>query len=171
METSAIKRRALDYTMAKTYLVAALFIAGNIILPQLCHLLPQGGAVLLPIYLFTLLAAYRYGWRVGLLTAAASPLLNTLLFGMPMAAALPAILFKSVALALIAAYAGTHARRTTPWVLAAVVVGYQAVGTLFEWVWSGSFTAAVQDFRLGIPGMVLQIAGGWAILEFLLNKR
>ena len=62
----------------RTYLFAFLFIAGNIVLPQLCHMIPQGGLILLPIYFFTLVAAYKFGLRVGLLTALLSPLVNSL---------------------------------------------------------------------------------------------
>lgn len=108
METTAVKLYSLDYRDAKTYLAAALFIAGNILLPQICHSVPQGGLRWLPIYFFTLVGAYKYGWRVGLLTAVLSPLVNSALFGMPAAAALPAILLKSV---LLAAAAGFAARR------------------------------------------------------------
>ena len=102
MEAKTVKLYALQYNSAKTYLVAALFILGNIVLPQLCHLIPQGGVTWLPIYFFTLVGAYKYGWRVGLLTALASPLVNSLLFGMPAVASLPAILLKSVLLAVAA---------------------------------------------------------------------
>ena len=108
METTAVKLYSLDYRDAKTYLAAALFVAGNIVLPQICHSVPQGGLRWLPIYFFTLVGAYKYGWRVGLLTAVLSPLVNSALFGMPAAAALPAILLKSV---LLAAAAGFAARR------------------------------------------------------------
>ena len=55
METSA-KLYSLNYSNVKTYLFALLFIAGNIALPQLCHLIPYGGPTLLPIYFFTLIA-------------------------------------------------------------------------------------------------------------------
>ena len=41
METSA-KLYSLNYSNVKTYLFALLFIAGNIALPQLCHLIPYG---------------------------------------------------------------------------------------------------------------------------------
>ena len=92
----------LKYNEAKTYLVAVLFTVGNIAMPQLFHLIPQGGLIWLPIYFFTLIGAYKYGWRVGLLTAIASPVVNSLLFGMPLPAVLPSILIKSVLLALIA---------------------------------------------------------------------
>ena len=53
----------------KTYLFSSLFILGNILLPQICHLIPQGGLIFLPIYFFTLIGAYRYGLIVGLFTA------------------------------------------------------------------------------------------------------
>ena len=68
METSA-KLYSLSFSNVKTYLFVFLFVAGNIALPQLCHLVPMGGPTLLPIYFFTLIAAYKFGFRVGLLTA------------------------------------------------------------------------------------------------------
>lgn len=83
METKTVKLYSLDYSNARTYLMAALFIAGNMALPQLFHLIPQGGITWLPIYFFTLIGAYKFGWKVGLLTAVLSPIINSLLFGMP----------------------------------------------------------------------------------------
>ena len=94
METSA-KLYSLPFGNVKTYLFVLLFVAGNIALPQLCHLVPAGGPTLLPIYFFTLIAAHKYGFKVGLLTALLSPVINHLLFAMPAAAVLPAILIKS----------------------------------------------------------------------------
>lgn len=38
METKTVKLYSLDYSNVKTYLIAALFIAGNMALPQLFHL-------------------------------------------------------------------------------------------------------------------------------------
>ena len=52
----------------------------------------------------------------------------------------------------------------------AVVLFYQAAGTLGEWALTGSFHAAVQDFRIGLPGMLLQIFGGWAFINFIIRK-
>ena len=83
METSA-KLYSLSFSNVKTYLFAFLFVAGNIALPQLCHLVPMGGPTLLPIYFFTLIAAYKFGFRVGLLTSLLSPVINHLLFGIIM---------------------------------------------------------------------------------------
>ena len=169
METT-VKLYSLPYNNVKTYLTALLFIAGNLVLPQLFHLIPQGGTTWLPIYFFTLVGAYKYGWKAGLLTAVASPLLNSWLFGMPMPAVLPATLLKSVILAIAAGYAARRFRKITLPLLLAVVLTYQILGTLGEWGMTGNFYDAVQDFRIGIPGMLLQIAGGYAVIRYLIRK-
>lgn len=124
----------------------------------------------MPIYFFTLVGAYKYGWRVGLLTALVSPVANHLLFGMPAVAALPAILVKSSLLALAAGFAAWRMRRCTIALMAAVVLFYQIAGSLVEWAMVGSFYAAVQDFRIGLPGMLGQIVGGWAFVRFVLRR-
>lgn len=170
MQTTSLKLYSLEYKEAKTYWTAALFVLGNIALPQLCHTVHLGGPTWLPIYFFTLVGAYKYGWRVGLLTAVVSPLVNSALFGMPLAAALPAILLKSVLLALAAGYAAARFRKASLWLLAAVVLAYQIVGTLGEWALVGDLFAAVQDFRVGLPGMLFQVAGGWVVVNFLIRK-
>ncbi len=161
---------ALSYSNVKTYWLAALFITGNVVLPQLCHLLPQGGAVWLPIYFFTLVGAYKYGWKVGLLTAVLSPLLNSWLFGMPPAAALPVILFKSMVLAMAAGFAASRFRKADIWSLALVVLGSQFAGALFEWALAGKLYVALQDFRTGLPGILVQIFGGYLLINHLIRK-
>lgn len=170
MQTSTVKLYSLEYTEVKTYGMAILFIVGNIVLPQLFHLVPQGGVRWLPIYFFTLIGAYKYGWRAGLLTAVASPVVNALLFGMPQMAALPAILLKSVLLAGAAGITASHFRRASLWLLMGVVLSYQVVGTLGEWAMVGDLFLALQDFRIGIPGMLLQVVGGWFFINFLIRK-
>lgn len=170
MQTSTVNLYELSYKKAQTYGVALLFILGNILLPQLCHLLHQGGLIWLPIYFFTLIGAYKYGWRVGLLVALASPLVNSALFGMPAAAALPAIVLKSVLLAVAAGYAAKKFQKVSLLLLLGVVLFYQVAGTLGEWALKGDFYLAVQDFRLGIPGMWVQVIGGWAVIRFLMRK-
>lgn len=164
METSA-KPYSLNYSIVKTYLFALLFIAGNIALPQLCHLTPYGGPTLLPIYFFTLVAGYKYGFRVGLLTAILSPVINHLLFAMPSEAALPVILIKSTLLAGASALAARTLKSVSLLSVLGVVLSYQIIGTAFEWAILGNFHAAVQDFRIGIPGMLIQWFGGYALLK------
>lgn len=169
METT-VKLYSLGYNDAKTYLTASLFVFGNIALPQLFHFLPQGGITWLPIYFFTLVGAYKYGWKAGLLTAVFSPVINSLLFGMPMPATVPAILLKSVLLAIVAGYAARRYDKVSIPLLLGVVVLYQVIGTLGEWCMKGDFYLAVQDFRIGIPGMLLQVFGGYAFIRYLIRK-
>lgn len=161
--------RAVNLTITnyRTYLFALLFIAGNVLLPQLCHLLPDGGKVWLPIYFFTLIASYKFGTKVGLLTALLSPLFNHILFGMPPAGMLPVLLVKSTLLAVAASWIALKSRKLSLWHVALVVGAYQLAGGMAEWGISGSLVAALQDFRLGFPGMLLQVLGGWLVLKML----
>ena len=158
---------SLNYRESKTYAAAALFVVGNILLPQLCHLMPQGGLVWLPIYFFTLVAAYKYGLTAGLLTAVASPLVNSLLFGMPATEMLPIILTKSVLLALAASFIASRVRGVALWAVALAVVAYQLVGMLAEWGITGSLAVALQDIRLGWPGILVQAFGGYAVMKYV----
>lgn len=167
---TAIRLYSLGWREMRTWLFATLFIAGNIVLPQLCHLIPQGGLMLLPIYFFTLIAAYKYGLRVGLLTAVLSPLVNSVLFGMPAAAALPIITIKGVLLAGAASWMASRSKGASLLALIGVVLGYQLVGGLIEWAMTSSLASALQDWKLGWPGMAIQAIGGWLVLNHLLRK-
>lgn len=167
---SSVRLYQLDFSSMRTWLMAALFVIGNIALPQLCHLVPQGGLVFLPIYFFTLIGAYKYGWKVGLLTAVLSPVINCALFGMPAMASLPAIEMKGILLALAASYAAARFSRVNLLILLGVVLSYQVVGCAIEGLYHSSFAAGIQDFRLGIPGMLLQVVGGYVVLRYLLKK-
>ena len=51
-----------------------------------------------------------------------------------------------------------------------MVLFYQTAGALGEWAFTGSAAAAVQDFRIGIPGMLAQAAGGYLTINYLLRK-
>lgn len=167
---ATVKLYSLDYSNVKTYLTALLFVAGNMILPQIFHFVPQGGITWLPIYFFTLVAAYKYGWKVGLLIGVLSPVINSLFFGMPAFGLLPVILLKSVLLATAAGFAAYRFHRVSLLVLLGVVLFYQVLGTLGEWAIEGSFFVAVQDFRIGLPGMALQVIGGYLFVKHLIRN-
>ena len=114
-----------------------------------------------------MIAAYKYGFQVGLLTAILSPVINHLLFAMPAVTVLPAILIKSGLLAGAAALAARHVKSVSLLALLGVVLSYQVIGTAFEWALCGDFFLAVQDFRMGIPGMLIQWFGGYALLKVI----
>lgn len=167
---STAKLYNLSYSEAKTYLLATIFIIGNIAIPQLCHLAALGGPRWLPIYFFTLIAAYKYGWKAGLLTALASPVVNCALFGMPAAAALPAILVKSVSLAFIASVTARKTRQVTIAAISLTVIGYQVIGTAAEWAITGSLETVCQDLIIGYSGLLVQIFGGYLLLRAIRFK-
>lgn len=152
---------------SKAYLYASLFILGNILFPQLCHLVPNGGQMLLPIYFFTLIAAYRFGFGVGLLTAVGSPLVNHFLFGMPATGVLALLIVKSVLLAVIAATVAQWLGRATLFGVAFAVIASQMTGILLQWLFTLQLSAAVQSVYVAVPGIVLQVFGGWLLLRKL----
>ena len=166
MNTAVITSEKYSFSSYKTYLAAALFIVGNIVVPQLCHLIPRGGLIFLPIYFFTLVAAFKCGWKVGLLTAVLSPLVNCALFGMPPVASLPAILLKSVALVGAVEFV-SRKMSFSIWAVAIAVLAYQIVGMTAEYFMDFNFMHALQDVRIGWPGILIQIVGGYFFLRLI----
>lgn len=164
-----IQSKALSFREMNTYLLASIFVLGNIVFPQLCHLMPKGGLIFLPIYFFTLVGSYFYGWKVGLLTAIASPLVNCVFFGMPPVHALPAILLKSITLAIAAGLIAEKYKRVSLPLVALSVLIYQTIGMTAEFFMDFNLMHALQDVRIGFPGILIQIFGGYLLLKFL-NK-
>lgn len=68
-------------------------------------------------------------------------------------------------LAGAAALAARYAKNISLSALLGVIISYQIVGTAFEWALCDNFFLAVQDFRMGIPGMLIQWFGGYALLK------
>ena len=164
MNTAALTAQRYSFSQWRTYLAALVFIAGNILVPQLCHPIPDGGLIFLPIYFFTLVGAFKCGWKVGILTAVLSPVVNCALFGMPPVASLPAILIKS--LALVGAVALVSRKMGFSfWSVAVAVLAYQLVGMCAEFFMDFNLMHSLQDVRIGWPGILIQIVGGWALLK------
>jgi hypothetical protein len=103
----------------------------------------------------------------GLLTAVLSPVLNYAFFGMPPASVLPAILIKSVFLAIAAFAAAKYFKNISILALVIVVLAYQLLGSVVEWAIVKDINLAVQDLKLGLPGIFLQIFGGYIVLKAL----
>ena len=43
--------------------------------------------------------------------------------------------------------------------------GGEGVGGIAEWLIASDLSAALQDFKIGFPGMLLQVVLGWVILK------
>lgn len=158
--------QSLSPADSRTYMLASLFVTGNIVLPYLCHMVPEGGKMFLPIFFFTLVGAYRYGLTVGLATAVLSPIANSLLTGSPAEGMLPPMLIQSVMLASAAAVAARYAQRMSLPLIAVVVLVCQMAGLAVEHAMIASDHSVMQAFVTAIPGMLLQIFGG----SYLINK-
>lgn len=151
--------KTLSLTERATYTWSALFIAANIALPHFFHLIPGGGIMFLPIYFFTLIGAMRYGWQLGLLTAAMTPIAGYLIFGAPAAAMLPDMLIKGAMLAGTGAYVAQRWGTSLFCCIATVVAAFTLVG-LIETPFTGA-AYAFQDFSTGLPGMAMMALGAW----------
>jgi len=148
---------------ARLYLAVAAMIAGNVLLPFALHRIPDGGRMFLPIFFFTLIAGWRFGAKAAVLTAVLSPLANHFLTGMPPAQALQGIILQSALLGCLAAIAASRSVRPTLTLLAGVVLAAQALGLLPVLMHSG-WQAGLAALQLRLPGLLLQILGGFSVL-------
>lgn len=164
IETVAVSEPALDFRAARLYLVCAALVLGNLALPWAVHSIPGAGPRLLPILFFTLVAGWRFGFQAALLTGLASPLASHALTGMPAGAALQTLVLQSVLLGALAALGRTRPVRLPR--LAAVVVAHQILCLLPVLLLAGH-AAAWAGFTLHVPGMLLQVLGGWGLLALL----
>ena len=164
METS-IKLYSLSYNEMRTYLMATVFVACNIALPQLFHLIPQGGIIFAPLSLVILAGAYKLGWRTALLAAVASPIVNHLLFGQPAAEVMPLMAVKLSLLAVIAGLTAQYFKKVSILLLVGIVLAAEILGGLIELAFTGGIAATIADFTIGWPGLLLQVFGTYLILQ------
>ena len=120
-----------------------------------------------PLSLVILVGAYKLGWKVGLLAAVASPLVNHLLTGLPAWDVMQVMVLKLVALALIAGLTAQHFRKVTLPLIVGVVLAAEIVGGLGELALTGGIEATVQDFTVGYPGLLLQVIGTYLVCKYL----
>ena len=164
METS-IKLYSLSYNEIRTYLMATVFVACNIALPQLFHLIPQGGIIFAPLSLVILAGAYKLGWRTALLAAVASPIVNHLLFGQPATDVMPLMAVKLSLLAVITGLTAQYFKKVNILLLAGIVLAAEILGGLIELAFTGGIAATIADFTIGWPGLLLQVLGTYLILQ------
>ena len=162
-----VRLYALNYDEAKTYLWATVFVACNLVLPQLFHLIPQGGVIFSPLSLVILVGAYKFGWKTGLLAALASPLVNHLITGMPAWEVMPVMTLKLAVLALVAGLAAQRFQTVSLPLLVGVILVSKAIGCLGEFILTGGIAATIADFTIGWPGLLLQVFGAWLILKYV----
>ncbi|MDR2429766.1 MAG: hypothetical protein LBD14_02510 [Puniceicoccales bacterium] len=161
----------LRWNEHRLYIWSTAYAAAGLALPQLTHLVPHGGQIFLPLYLFTLIATLAHGWRAGLLTAVATPLLNHILFAMPPAIVLPPILAKSLLIVALCALPQRHLHKHPVTTLALIIFGYQILGGSLQWALTGNPAAIHQDITTGWPGLAIQLFAAVAVFYFFIKKQ
>lgn len=147
---------------------AALYLAISLVLPFLTGQIPEIGAMLCPMHIPALLCGFMCGWPWGLAVGFISPLLRSVLFGMP--PMFPEAVSMAFELAVYGGMAGLlyHLLPRKKWVTYAVLLISMITGRI---VWGavrlflmglsgGTFTWAL--FLAGavtnaIPGIILQL--------------
>lgn len=167
MEATTVRLYTLNYDEAKTYMWAAIFVACNLVLPQVFHLIPQGGIIFSPLSLVIMAGAYKFGWKAGLLAAILSPSVNHLVTGMPAWGVLPVMTMKLAVLALVAGLTAQHFKTATLPLLIGVVLICKVIEALGELALTGGIAATVADFTIGWPGILMQILGTWFVIKYL----
>ena len=156
---------------ANLYFFWFAFTIGNLLLPMVVHSIPNGGMIFLPLFFFTLVAAYSEGLLVGTLVAISSPLINYFLTGMPMLTMLPIVLFKSVFIAVAASMVSIHFKKINLIAIISLVVTMQVMGSALEYIISGNIERAISSLQLGIPGMIIMAFAGYALLRIIAKIR
>ena len=165
-----LRSQPLRLSEIRLYLFSAVFAAGNLLVPLAIHTIPDAGAVFLPLFFFTLIAAWQFGLAAGLVVALVSPILNNLLIGMPVVALMPVVLSKSLALAVVAVLLARSTKTVSLWGLVVAVAAMQAVGFLVERITGTHVPISVRLFEMAVPGMLIMVFGGYLALR-LLNRK
>lgn len=159
----------MNSTQLRKLTYSALYMAIALILPFVTGQIPEIGAMLCPMHIPALLCGFMCGWPWGVAVGFISPLLRSVMFGMP--AMFPAAIAMAFELAVYGGIAGLLYSRLPrkKWMIYAVLlismiagrVVWGAVQALLAGLSGNSFTWAL--FLTGavinaIPGIIMQLA-------------
>ncbi len=151
----------------KRLILAALCVALGVVLPIVFHSIANAGSIFLPMHIPVLLCGLICGWPFGLACGIATPLLSSLITGMPPVAFLPSMLCE---LAVYGLVSGLLMRwiKTKRLVLdlylsliGAMLAGRLVFGLLNALVFrAGAYSLPVWTaaaFVTALPGIVIQL--------------
>lgn len=100
---SILKVKILEISKTKEIFFVAVFTLFAVYTPAIIHFFggSSAGQKFLPMPFFVLLAGIILGWRAGLATAVAAPIVSFLISGMPAMEILPFIMFQLAVLGII----------------------------------------------------------------------
>lgn len=151
----------------KKLVITALMIAFGVILPILFHTIPDAGRVLLPMHIPVLICGLMCGGSYGLLCGIITPIMSSLLTGMPPAAYLPGMVCELAVYGLVAGLVISLMKNSTGIVsmyislITAMVAGRLVIGVLNSFIFSvGEYSMAIwvsSMFVKALPGILLQL--------------
>ena len=159
----------MNSTQLRKLTYSALYMAITLILPFVTGQIPEIGAMLCPMHIPALLCGFMCGWPWGVAVGFISPLLRSVMFGMP--AMFPAAIAMAFELAVYGGMAGLLYSRLPrkKWMIYAALlismiagrVVWGAVQALLAGLSGNSFTWTL--FLTGavinaIPGIIMQLA-------------
>ena len=159
----------MNSTQLRKLTYSALYMAIALILPVVTGQIPEIGAMLCPMHIPALLCGFMCGWPWGVAVGFISPLLRSVMFGMP--AMFPAAIAMAFELAVYGGMAGLLYSRLPrkKWMIYAALlismiagrVVWGAVQALLAGLSGNSFTWTL--FLTGavinaIPGIIMQLA-------------
>lgn len=149
--------------------LSAMFLALGLLMPFLTGQIPQFGSMLLPMHLPVLICGFVCGWKWGLLVGFVTPLVRSLVFGMP--PMIPTALCMAFELATYGAVAGwlymklrERKEHVVIPLVAAMIAGRVVWGlasfVVYTAFMEGAFTLGMfwaGGFAKAWPGIVLQL--------------
>ncbi len=171
-KTISIPRTVIKINALRWALVSVIFTALSVALPWFAHQFQLAGPTYLPMHFFVFVAALLAGWRVGLTVGLISPLASYLISGMPLIVILPQITFE-VAVYGLAAGLLRERYRLNLWVslIGAMIAGKLALG-FAAWIFgakAGAAATMINAVTLGWPGILIQLAFVVILVKWL-NK-
>jgi len=157
----------LGLTDYKTYFLSLILAMGSVALPYALHHFYMAGQILLPIYFFVLIGAYKFGWKVGIITAISSVFISFALTGMPMLAILPSVIIKGVLLALAAGFFAVRSNKLSLLNMLLIVLSYELIGSLIVYLLTHNLALSAADLVMGYPGLILEVIGGYILLKII----
>lgn len=154
----------MNHSQTKNLVGTALCIALGLILLQVFHLI-GAGPVFLPMHIPVLLCGLCFGWPLGLVCGAVTPLLSSVMTGMPpLFPTGTAMVFELSAYGALSGLMYRNLRQNIYISLIAAMVGGRVVSGLASAVFYGVAGKAygfqiflTGAFVTGLPGIILQI--------------
>ena len=151
----------------KQLVLAALFIAIGVVLPQAFHMIPNAGSVVLPMHIPVLISGFAAGPVYGLICGILTPVLSHFIFGMPPVPVLPGMVCELAVYGLMTGLLNklikmeNRLAKAYCVLILAMLAGRVTYGILNALVFrAGSYSMSAwisAAFVTAIPGIIIQL--------------